>query len=466
MAAPAAGRDLSAVRLAVVIALITGLMAIVATVGADARWLAALGRIIVAQRSIPDGIPFAAAPTSHWSNTLVVAELTFDGLERAFGDRGLLVAQLVAVALAMTVLARDARAGGANSFGTASALALVAIGSLGSLAVARVQLFSLVLFPLLVALLRSQARAPSRRLYLALVLLAVWSNLHGAALLGLAVLWAYLALSRFRQERWTAVAVAVLAPLAICLTPAGIDTVDYYRGLLTNVAAQRGVGLWSPLSTGPLDVLMVAVALALLFRMRRARPPLWELVVIAGLAILTIKAGRDGVWLLFFLAPLAAHSSRAVRREWNGLLPIAAVAALALLVLGLARTPTRATVGPALVARAITLAHGTPVLAEAIAAEQVALAGGRIWVGDPLDAFPRRIQGLYLDWLAGDPDGRAVLANPRIEVVLVSPGSAALTLTAADSAFIRVAGDKAAVLFVRRSAAKSLRGGSAGAAAG
>ena len=204
------------------------------------------------------------------------------------------------------------------------------------------------------------------------------------------------------------------------------------------------------LGTGPLDVLMVAVALALLFRMRRARPPLWELVVIAGLAILTIKAGRDGVWLLFFLAPLAAHSSRAVRREWNGLLPIAAVAALAMLVLGLARTPTRATVGPALVARAITLAHGTPVLAEAIAAEQLALAGGRIWVGDPLDAFPRRIQGLYLDWLAGDPDGRAVLANPRIEVVLVSPGSAALTLTAADSAFIRVAGDKAAVLFVRR----------------
>ena len=72
MEAPAAGRDLSAVRLAVVIALITGLMAILATVGADARWLAALGRIIVAQRSIPDGIPFAAAPTSHWSNTLVL----------------------------------------------------------------------------------------------------------------------------------------------------------------------------------------------------------------------------------------------------------------------------------------------------------------------------------------------------------------------------------------------------------
>ena len=453
MEAPAAGRDLSAVRLAVVIALITGLIAILATVGADARWLAALGRIIVTHRSIPDGLPFAAAPTGNWPNTLVIAEVTFDGLERALGDRGLLVAQLIAVALALTALARDARAGGANSFGTASALALVAVGSLGSLAVARVQLFSLILFPLLVGLLRNQARAPSRRIYLSLALLAVWSNLHGAALLGLGVLWVYLALSRLRQERWTAVTVAILAPVAICLTPAGADTVDYYRGLLTNVAAERGVGLWAPLGTGPLDVLMVAAALALLFRMRRVRPPLWEVVVIVGLVVLTVKAARDGVWLLFFLAPLAALSSTQVRREWNGLLPIAAVAAALMLVVGLARTPSRDTVSRALVARAIALAHGTPVLADAIAAEQVALAGGRIWVGDPLDAFPRRIQGLYLDWLAGDSGGRAVLANPRIKVVLVSPGSAALTLTAADSAFVRVAGDKAAAVYVRRGTA-------------
>lgn len=451
MSSAAVTRDWSVARLAVVVALITAVIGLLVVVGADARWLAALGRSIVARGSIPDGIPFAAAPSGHWANALVLAELAFDGLEHVSGDRGLVLAQIVAVAGALSILACDARAGGAGSMGTSSALALAAIGSLGSLAVARVQLFSLVLFPLMLALLRSEQRQPSRRILLALPLLALWSNLHGAALLGLAVLWAYLACSRVRTDPVMAIAVGLGALVALCITPAGVRTIDYYSGLVSNVAAQRGVGLWAPLGASPLDLLMIAAALALGFRARRGHPALWELIVIAVLAALTIKAARDGVWLLFALVAPAAHSTR-IRREWNGLLPIGAALALALLAFDIARPLHVTGSSPALVRRAVALAHGTPILADAIGAEQVALAGGSIWTGNPLDAFSHRVQGEYLDWLAGTARGRAALANRRVTVVLVGAGTAALSLTRACGAFVAVAHDGTGAVYVRRSA--------------
>jgi hypothetical protein len=447
--------DLSVARLTVVIGLITGLIALVATVGADARWLAALGRIIVARDSVPHGVPFAASPTNHWPNTLVLAELIFHGLESAFGDRGLIAAQIVAVATTLAVLAWDARTEGGDSFLVAGSLALASLGSLASLAVARVQLFSLVLFALTLALLREQQRRPSRGIFLALPLLALWSNVHGAALLGLLVLWAYLALSRFQRDRATAVTVALAAPVALCITPAGIDTVDYYRGLLTNVAAQRGVDLWAPLGSSPLDLVLIGCVVAMLIRLRHARPPLWEIVVILALAVLTVKAARNGVWLLLFLVAPASRRQRSApgRREWNGLLPIGALAALVLLGVGLARAPARSRIGDPLVRQAIALAHGTPILADGIPAEQVALAGGRIWVGNPLDAFSHRVQGAYLDWLAGDAAGRAVLHNRGISVVLVTRGSAAQSLTASDPSFRPVVGDHGGLVYLRRGAA-------------
>ncbi|MGO9975669.1 MAG: hypothetical protein ACLP01_23290 [Solirubrobacteraceae bacterium] len=448
VSAASGARDLTAARLAVVVALISAVVGLVVIVGADARWLAALGQAIVRRGGIPAGIPFAAAPSGHWANTLVLAELAFGGLERAFGDRGLLVAEILAVAAALGILARDARAGGAGAPGISSALTIAAIGSLGSLAVARVQLFSLVLFPLLVALLRAEHRRPSRQIYLAVALLALWSNLHGAALLGLGVLWAYLALSRFAQDRPTAIAAGLLAPAAMCLTPAGVHTVDYYEGLLTNVAAQRGVGLWAPLGTSALDVLLVVAALALAFRARCQRPAMWELVVLALLALVTIKAARDGVWLLFMLVAPAAVGSRKTSR-WSGLLPVGAAVAVALLAFDLARPLTVPGPSQALLTRALVLAHGTPILAEAIPAEQLALAGGRVWAGDPLDAFSHRVQGQYLDWLAGARSGRALLANQRIHVVVVGDGSPAQSLMASAPGFWPIASDRTGTVYVR-----------------
>jgi hypothetical protein len=427
-----------------------GLLGLVMTVGADARWLAAIGRSVV-QHGIPHGIPYASAPTTGWVNSLVLAELAFHTLEGALGDRGLVLANLVAVAAGLGLLARDARRAGAAGVSTAGVVALVGLGALPTLAVARIQMFSLVLFPALVGLLRAEARQPSRRVWLVLPLLALWSNLHGAVLAGVAVLFGYLLLERGRREPWVAVWLAPAALLALCATPAGLSTVDYFRGLVSNVAAERGLGQWAPLGSGGLDWLLIVVTLVLGLRLVRRRPPIWEWGVLLGLAVLTVKASRDGVWLLFFLATPAAVASPG-RRSWSKLIPLVAVVGVSTLLADIVRAPRRSGVSPAALDAALRLAHGAPILADGMPAEQVALAGGRIWVGNPLDAFSRRVQNEYVDWVTGYADGRAALGTPQVRVVLVTRGSDADALTRQDRRFAPVMADATAVVYVKRRA--------------
>jgi hypothetical protein len=118
-------------------------------------------------------------------------------------------------------------------------------------------------------------------------------------------------------------------------------------------------------------------------------------------------------------------------------------------VFGLARGPLSPGASDALIRQTLSAADGTPVLAQDALAEQVALAGGRVWMGNPLDAFPLRDQRLYLDWLDGRPRGSRAFANaPR--AVLVRRDSSANKLTAATPGLHRASADSYAVLYVRR----------------
>src|SRR5207249_185095 len=138
---------------------------------------------------------------------------------------------------------------------------------------------------------------------------------------------------------------------------------------------------------------VVLVALALW-----ARPSLWELVVLAGLAVLTVKTARSGAWLLFFAAAPAARRLHfdPSRDDRQGSVVVLAVA-LALVAFGVVRGPLSSGAGKSLLADALRRADGTPILADGVPAEQVAEAGGRVWMSNPIDAFSAHDQRLYLD---------------------------------------------------------------------
>jgi hypothetical protein len=432
-----------------VIALGAAVAAVAGTIGPDARWLSVLGRAIVRLGTVPHGVPYAAARSSGWHNVPVLAELCFHGLQVAAGDRGLLAAQVTATVVALGLIAAEARRLGATDTGTAVALVLVLAGGLLAFAGIRAQLFALVLFPVLLWLLRSEERAPSRRVWLLVPLVAVWSNLHGTALLGVAVALVYLFAERARRRPFESAAVAFASLLALCATPAFAETPAYYAGALTNEAARRGYGLWAPLTLhSGFDVVFLVAAVVLFAGFVRARPRPWQIAVAAALGALTVHASRNGIWLLMFLAAPAAGALSTSRRPSLGLSHGLAIAMMAAAVGGLVRGPLDVGAGPQLVTRAIGEAHDGPILAEPAVAEQIAQAGGRVWISNPLDAFRHSDQRLYLDWLQGRPSGDRLLGKVTTVIVSVSPSGRRL---AHDGRFLEIAKGGRFRLFASRS---------------
>jgi hypothetical protein len=430
--------------------LVTAIAALLSVQAADGPWLVELGRAIANRGGIPDGVPYASAATGGWPNVPALGELVFAGLA-TFGSRGLQIAQVAAVGGTLALLMRDARRGGARERALAVALLLLLPACFGPIVAIRAQLFSLPLFAACALLLRAEARAPSRRIWLLVPLLALWGNLHGAVLTGAAVAAAYLIFERARSRPGESLALLLACALALCANPALWRTPAYVLGVLHNQAASQAIGMWAPLSPhNGLDVAFALAAVVLLAGALRARPPLWELVALGGLALLTIHAARGGIWLALFAVPLAATGfggSARSERLHRMARPIA-LALVAAVLIGLVHGPLPSGASAPLIARTLAVAHGTPILAEDLLAEQVADAGGRVWVSNPIDAFSTTDQRLYVDWLRGVPAGDAALSHaPR--AVLVRRGGKADHRLRSDAAFRRVASDPRAVLYAR-----------------
>jgi hypothetical protein len=406
------------------IVLATAVASVAGTIGPDARWLPALGRAILRDSALPHGVPYASAPSVGWHNVPVLAELIFRGLEASLGLRGLLAAQVCAVALACVLVARDAKRLGATDTGVAAALCVVVAGGILAVAAIRAQLFALVLFPVIVLLLRTEEEAPTRRIWLVVPVLALWSNLHGSALVGAGLLLVYLVAERARKRPFESAAVALASLLALCATPALWNTPGYYVSALTNEAARRGYGLWAPLSlSSAFDLVLAGGAVVLLLAFSRARPRPWQLAAALVLAAFTVHAARNGIWLLLFIAAPAACALRTTKRPPAAVSHGIALALAACAVAGIVRGPLEIGASRQLVAQAIVVAHGRPILADPAVAEQIADAGGRVWIANPLDAFQRADQRLYLDWLQGRRSGDRVLQKET--AVVVSDGSPA-----------------------------------------
>lgn len=436
------------------IAAVTAGAALLAQIGADSRWLAALGGHIATAWAIPDGLPYAALPSAGWENAPVLAELVFHALYTGFSDRGLVLAQIGAVVAAFVFLGRDMRAAGAGDASRALILVVTALAAAPALLVVRAQLFSLALFPLLVLLLRSETRTPSRRIWLIVPLVALWSNLHGAVLVGVAVSAAYLLLHRLRQQPAVAVGVLVASLTALLATPALWGTFAYYHGVLTSEVAVRGSGLWAPLSLhAPFDVAFLLVAIPLSVAVLRVRPVAWELAVLAGLAAMAVHANRNTVWFALFAAVPAARalgfaSSPGRTRQFERMILVCTCLLGTGAVLAAVKEPVQTAAGSELIRQTVAAAADEPVLADPLNAERLVLAGQRIWIGNPLDAFSSPAQRAYLDWLDGRAPGDTLLAR-RSCVILVTIDSAPQRRLARSSAFRELDRDAKAVLYRR-----------------
>ena len=438
---------------------ITASLAFLATfarIGGDWDWMVALGDHVRATRQVPNSVPFAAADTSGWHNVPVLAELVSSVVHQA-GPQLVVPLHLGLVALTLSILSSAARARGASDRWVAGVIGAVVLGSLPALVIVRAQTYSLALFALLLALVVGQARTPDRKIWWAVPLVAVWANLHGAALLGVCVLGAYLLLGRLRSRPGESVAVGIASLLALCVTPQLWRTPLYYASVFDNVSAQRGEGLWArPSLTSPFDVLMLVLVAALLVTMLRTRRPMWEYVAVIGLCFATASAARHGVWLLLVLAVISAGrreqetESRQPKVQTSRVRSTVALASIAMVVaVPVAALRGEAVLGapPRVVAKVADVAADRVVLVPAPLSESLAVAGVRLWAGNPLDAFTHEDQAAYLDFLDGTSGARTAIE--RSDVVVAREGSPQAALVADDPAFVAQPCEGGWICFVR-----------------
>ncbi len=298
------------------VALWTALLAGLTILGSDLMWVVAMGDVIRDTGAVPHGIPFASAPQADWHNPIAVGQVLLS-LVHAAGPIGLAALHLLVVAATLSVVVAESRRLGGGDVRTTAVVALVVVGCATAFAVARLPDLSLLPFVVAVAIMRRQHAEPSRAVWWLVPLYALWGNLHGGVLVGMAVLGVFLVASRGGGSLVRRALVGVAAALALLATSAGLGTPAYYVGVLTNEAAARGTDLWAAPDLGdPLDLAMLLAAAVLVGMCVRRGLPLWEWLATAGLVVAMLMTARNGVWMVLFVAPAAAGlRSRRGRRS-------------------------------------------------------------------------------------------------------------------------------------------------------
>ena len=291
-------------------------------------WLA-----LVAGREIwQHGIPHHDALTSlaagrEWIDQQWLAQLTLYALDKLGGLA--LVALAYAALVVGSLTAAIVLGGRLGASARAQAWSFLPCAFLVLLAPVRTQPLAYPLFVAVVYLLArdSRGRGSSRDIYLTLVVLAFWANVHGSAALGavLVVLRGVtLLLGAANGGRARGAVLTVGGPLCLLLTPYGLDTATYYRETLFRHDFTRLVSEWRPVTSAavtaiPFFILLGGTVLSLYRNSRRLTA--WELIAVAVLFASAASALRNVVWLALglLLLPALELPRRGARSRGEGL---------------------------------------------------------------------------------------------------------------------------------------------------
>ena len=166
----------------------------------------------------------------------------------------------------------------------------------------RAQMLALPLYTGLLWLLASEARRPTRRVWLAFPILVVWANLHGSAALGallVMLLGACELVTTRGRSALRSIALIVLAPLALLVTPYDpVAIVRYYHLLLVDPPFADAVTEWQwsrPASNTAVFYFLVVITIPLVY-LGRHRLRLFDVAVLALTLAGAFSAIRGIVW--------------------------------------------------------------------------------------------------------------------------------------------------------------------------
>ncbi len=276
----------------------------------DLAYQVRAGELMLGSLSVLREDPFTfTAYGEPWLNQQWGAGVLFAAVHGLAGWGGLVILRVLLVAGAVGLVAAGARRWLGPRPAGLLALAgfVVGIASVGL----RAQLFGIVLFAAVLAILAWRDRRPRLVLLIPLLVLA-WANLHGSFFLGPAAVGIALLDDLVGRRGGTRrlLAVLLVSLVATVANPFGPAIWGYALGIATNAEITRLISEWqrtSPLTvTGALFYASVVGAGALVWIARgRGLLPSWPtLAWLAGLALVGVYAERGVAWWAFG-APVA-----------------------------------------------------------------------------------------------------------------------------------------------------------------
>jgi hypothetical protein len=389
----------------------------------DFWWHMATGRAIVEQGAIPatDSFSFTRAGEPFFNQSWL-AQLLMYALYSAGGIALVLLVQSLVITLAYGLLLRLCALWSGRLRLSVALLLLTTMPLSFDNWTVRPQTYAFPLFVAVLTILTEYRLGRSRRLWSLPLLMALWVNIHGSFVLGLALIGITLVGEWLQQLRAPAASRSpvlsrtylgwgVATALATLLNPQGIGVIAYVRNLLGSNQVTSLVTEWAPPSIrdigGMIFFLFVIVTMLALIYGRR-RPGLTDMLLLLAFLWLALGAVRNIVWFGFVATPLLVVQAGSLLPDARGRSsagsPVlnAILVGVLLLLLGIGLPWVKPVVLPPSVGA--LLAEDTPVAAVRFIEQQP---------DRPQRLFHAMGYGSYLIWAAPE---QKVFIDPRIEL--------------------------------------------------
>ncbi len=329
--------------LAIVPALMLGVLLWREVWDVDIFWQLKLGEMILADRAPVSQEPFAVTHLGEPLNAVAwLGQAAFAAVRQAWGWTGLRVFDALCWCGGFWAVAAACRRSGARAMPLSLAL-LLAFGAALPAASIRPQSFGALCFGLLLALLKLELRA-WQTVMLGTILLVAWQNLHPSVSIGIVALaahamagWAVWLRDKTQPRPLAATMLVPIAALSVFATPDGVGILAVSaRNAQASIAV--GASEWLPLwieanRENAVPILLVTLVAAFAaWRDRRAVS--WpDLAVMLALLVLMISAYRFVLFWAVATIPVIAGRGRTPekfgRASWLPVLGVVAVAVLA-----------------------------------------------------------------------------------------------------------------------------------------
>ena len=279
------------------------------------------GLDMLADGSLHATDPYSFTSDRTWINHEWLSELLMALAYSAVGPAGLTLLKLTVIGGIVLILLTVAREEQASPFARDVYVALAVFATYSRTQVVRPQMFSVLIFLVILYLLRRYERDWPRAVWGIPVCFGLWANLHGGWFVGLAALSVWVlgdaVWSASRRRTLTLLSVLALSGAATAINP---YTFDLWRFLGETVRGNRpDITDWAPLLKLPAAIIVIECILPIFavaaFRTTPLPVKARDLAVIALLLVGTFRVGRVDAFLQSAIAiTFAPHLIALFRR--------------------------------------------------------------------------------------------------------------------------------------------------------